>query len=327
MTPMQGIPFEKEHQLFDGLDKILRKDSAASAATASDDARLPGYPGRRLSDTQGLVQFLLSDLSTAELDSLAPRLWMMTTYSSSNINPLHYQKVKGREIVICEFSRLHLTWKHSQIFIKPLPKYLLSHTFWESFMISTSSPLNDSRETLAKAAKGFLRTYYHLIRYESDFDMAQSARLLPRDIGWEEFSNFINKAECIHDSEVSPRYYYGEIRLTRLNFYAKFFLNRWRYEWGRPQYSNYFNRSYGHILFVFAILSLLLNSLQVELAAESLIGGQWSAMWYISRYFSAICLTLLVLIALTFSGTLSFMIVDEWIYALRAMRTKRRSPV
>ncbi len=223
MTPTQGVPFEKEHQLLDDLDKNLRAGSAASAATSSDDARLPGYPGRRLGDTQGLLQFLLWDLSTAELNSIAPWLWMITTYSGSNINPLHYQKVKGREIVICEFSRLHLTWKHSQIFIKPLPKYLLSHAFWESFLVSPSSPLNDSRETLVQAAKGFLRTYYYLVRYESDFHLAQSARLLPRDIGWEEFSNFIGKAQFILDSEVAPRYHDGASRLTRLNFYAKFF--------------------------------------------------------------------------------------------------------
>ncbi|KAF1951068.1 hypothetical protein CC80DRAFT_496349 [Byssothecium circinans] len=321
------IPFDKQHQLLDDLDIGFPQASMESGTTTSDDARLPGYPTRQLSDTQGLEDFLLWDLTTPELDSIAPRLWMMSTYSSGNINPLHYQKVKAREVVICEYSRLHLTWKHSQIFIKPLPKYLLSHAFWGSFLVSTSSPLSERREKLVQAAKGLLRTYYYLIKYESDFDMAQSAGLLPRNISWEDFSRFISQAQFIRDWEVSPRYHYGEIRLTRLNFYAKFFLNRWRYEWGRPQYSTYFNRFYGHVLFVFAILSLLLGSLQVELAAESLIKAKWSVMGYIARYFSAICLVVLFLFSLFFTSMLVVMIAHEWIYAIRAVRQKERNKV
>ena len=289
----------------------------------SDDARLPGYPEMHLGDTQGLERFLLWDLTVPELDSIAPHLWMMSTYSSGNINPLHAQKVKGREIVICEYSRLHLTWKHSQIFVKPLPKYLLSHVFWENFLVSGASPLTRNREKLVEASKGLLRTYYYLIRYESDFNLAQSVGLLPRNTNWDDFSKFISGAQFISDQEVSPRYHYGEIRLTRLNFYAKIFLNRWRYEWGRPQYSTYFNRFYGHALFIFAILSLLLNTLQVELAAESLIHNKWNAMWDMSRYLGVACLVLLLFVTIFFTGILVFMITHEWVYAIREMRKKR----
>jgi hypothetical protein len=251
---------------------------------------------------------------------MAPRLWMMTTYSGSNIYALHFQKVKGREIVISEYPRFHLTWKHSQIFIKPLPKYLLSFAFWDTFLVSSSSPLSNDREKLLQAAKGLLRTYYHLVQYESDFIMAQEARLLSQDITWEEFSNFISKAQFIGDDEVSPRYCYGEIRLTRLNFYSIFFLHRSQYEWGRPQYSTYFGQFYGHILFIFAMLSLLLSAMQVELASESLVGDKWLSLWYICRYSSVICIVLLILIALSILGRLIAMIASEWLYAIRSTR-------
>jgi hypothetical protein len=70
-----------------------------------------------------------------------------------------------------------------------------------------------------------------------------------------------------------PRYHFGEIRLSCLNFYSKFLLHRTRYEWGRPLYSAYFSKFYGHILFVFAMVSLLLSAMQVELAAEALVSG------------------------------------------------------
>lgn len=66
-------------------------------------------PGRRLDATMALARFLADDLGTPEPDHMAPRLWMMATYSSSNINPLHAQKVKGREVIICEHPRFHLT--------------------------------------------------------------------------------------------------------------------------------------------------------------------------------------------------------------------------
>ncbi|KAF2462923.1 uncharacterized protein BDR25DRAFT_308060 [Lindgomyces ingoldianus] len=59
---------------------------------------------------------------------MAPRLWIM------NINPLHRQRVKGREIVLTEEPRLHLVWIHDRIFAKPLPRYLLSQTFWKMFL-------------------------------------------------------------------------------------------------------------------------------------------------------------------------------------------------
>jgi hypothetical protein len=58
----------------------------------------------------------------------------MTTMSSANINPLHRQRVKGREIIVIEEARLHLVWIHDCIFIKPITRYLLSHVFWETYL-------------------------------------------------------------------------------------------------------------------------------------------------------------------------------------------------
>jgi hypothetical protein len=182
----------------------------------------------------------------------------------------------------------------------------------------------NDRLQLLRAAKGFLRTYYHLIKYESDFDLAQSVRLSPQNITWMEFSKFISEAQSIRDDQVSPRYCYGEIRL-RLNFYSPFFLHGWRYEWDIPQYNTYFGRLYGHILLIFAMLSLVLSAMQVELAAESIVGDKWQAMLSTSRYFSVICILVLALIALSLISTLMVMVGNKWVYALGGLRRKRKN--
>ncbi|KAF7167912.1 hypothetical protein CNMCM6106_003282 [Aspergillus hiratsukae] len=129
-------------------------------------------------------------------------------------------------------------------------------------------------------------------------------------------STLQQQRKSIPDDEVSPRYCYGEIRLTRLNFYSPFFLHRWRYEWGVSQYSTYFGRFYGHILFIFAMLSLMLSAMQVELAAESIVGGKWEVMVSTSRYFSVICIVVLALIALPIISMVVAMVGNEWVYAI-----------
>ncbi|CAG8979288.1 hypothetical protein HYALB_00012671 [Hymenoscyphus albidus] len=97
----------------------------------------------------------------------------MSTYSSSNINPLHRQRVKGREIIITE----EPLWFHDRIYIKPLPKYLLSYRFWEMFLVNQSTCLGGRRDAIRKAALGYLRTYRYLIQHESDFHIAKQDHL------------------------------------------------------------------------------------------------------------------------------------------------------
>ena len=72
-----------------------------------------------------LRRFLYRELWAVDLERMAPHLWIMSTQSSSNVSPLHQQKVKGREIVVTEDPRLHLVWIYDRVFIKPLPRYVL----------------------------------------------------------------------------------------------------------------------------------------------------------------------------------------------------------
>ncbi|EON65746.1 hypothetical protein W97_04985 [Coniosporium apollinis CBS 100218] len=175
-------PFSRAHQLCSDFDPHEAKGSANEIRPPA--AALPGQPCILLSDCIRTKQFLIKEFWAHDLEVMAPRLWVMSTQSSANVNPLHRQKVKGREIVVTEDPRLHLVWIHDRIFIKPLPRYLLSHAFWEQFLLSKSSTLTDRRDTIRKAAMGYLRTYRHLIQHESDFVIAQQdhLRLVPKDV-------------------------------------------------------------------------------------------------------------------------------------------------
>ena len=80
-------------------------------------------------------------------------------------------------------------------------------------------------------ALGFLRTYYYLIQHESDFEIARSEiRLLSFDITWTEFYTFFKDFSDIGDNNVSERYHYKELRLIRLNLYAKLIIGKFQYE-------------------------------------------------------------------------------------------------
>ena len=297
------VPFDNAHQLC---------DMSAPGMSFSSNDQLPGQPRIYLGPLPGpLFEYLENDLCTRDLDAILPKLWLMATRSSGNVSPLHHQRVKWRQIIITENPRLHLLWIDDHIFIKPLPMYLLSYDFWEKYLLPDSSSIaglnqksapavyperNEQKKDLAKAALGFLRTYLLLIQYHSDFDIALSYRLMPTNTTFESFCLFSSRLETIKDSEVAPRYHYGELRLTRLNIWCKIFLRRWHYETVHRQYGQYFARFYGPLLFTFGVFSVILSALQVEMAVENqyqsgnLLGFEWPQFWLFSRVFSVLSL-------------------------------------
>jgi hypothetical protein len=293
--------------------------------SAPSTITLPGYPHISIGETVKVEVFLKKDLFPHDLEPIANRLWILSTQSSTNISPLHHQRIKGRSIFVTEDPRLHLVWLHDRIFIKPLPEYLLSYDFWENFLDPTSSPLVDC-DRLRRAALGYLRTYRFLIRYQSDLQVAQkeSLQLVPQHITWSAFNKFIGQLDNIDDSKVSERYHYGELRLARLNLYAPFLFSRFHFEEVNGEYSDYFSRFYGPILFGFAAFSTILNSMQVELAVEQLTVTKWPAFWALCRWFSTITLALTSVLVLCIVGLWSVLVLDEWIYAVKDRLRRRR---
>ncbi|KAK8104695.1 uncharacterized protein PG998_011728 [Apiospora kogelbergensis] len=222
--------------------------------------------------------------------------------------PLHRQRVKRRAIVITEDPKLHLVWIHDRVFVKPLPRYILSCPFWQRFLSCDSTGDTHHHRRVRQAALGYLRTYCYLIRYESDFRIAQESnlQLIPSDATWEQFCRFRADLASISDGDVSARYCFGEIRLTRLNFYAPILLRKSYFQRVEYQYGTYFARFYGPILFWLGIVSVVLSGLQVAVAVEEQSAGERQALSVFALGFSVAMMV--------FSWALLFLLVSVFVY-------------
>lgn len=311
---LEPCPFAIQHQL----------NHEPGQPVADGAVIVPGYPGLASKTKLEVWQFLEDDLISPELELMAPYLWLMSKPDSHNVSPLHRQRVKGRRIVISEDPKLHLVWYYDKIFLKPLPQYLLSYQFWETYLDDNNQQLQQHKSRrLRQNALGLLRSYFLLIRYESDFHMAQDdeARLIPSKVTWTAFCHFKSKFDQIQDQHVSPRYSFGEIRLTRLNFYCKFILNRWQYQRMQAQYGPYFSQFYGPLFFVFGILSIALSAMEVQLTIEQLhTRPVWEGHVTASSNFSIACLLAMASVVAAFASLWLQKFIAEWLHALREHR-------
>lgn len=286
---------------------------------------LPGQPLIGLNATE-ISAHLSTELLTNDLNRLAPYLWLVGTQQSSHISPLHQQIVKGREVIITENIELHCTWIYDRVFIKPVPPSLLSWAFWQYFLVSETSPVTPSLRTdLHKAALGYLRTYSYLIQHASDFRISEQHHLLPEDTTYEQACEFFANFNSISDSEVSPRYKYGELRLGRLNFWAKILLRRFTFQKVQTHYAYnvYFARFYGPLIFLFAFFTVVLSAMQVDLTVNPPSGQDspqgWRIFGIISRWFGIISIACAVIVFAGLLALLIFMAARETTFALRKL--------
>lgn len=252
--------FTEETQLIsDG----LKLDPDTKQLVRCPNLTVPGQPLIPL-DEEEVSPFLNRELSTKRLDDIYGILWLVS--SKQNISPLHHQAIKGRNIIITERPDLHLVWHHNQIFVKPIPRCLLNYAFFKTYISGFPIGLD-----FQKSANGFLWTYTKLIVHESDFNLAKKLELLPDDeaITWIKWCKFIQGFQHMTDNEVAKRYHYGELRLTRLNFYYRVLFRGWTYLNTYTQYDTYFGRFLAPFLFVFGSISLVLTAMQVALATSA----------------------------------------------------------
>ena len=318
-------PFRKTDQLNNGLEMVKTEEDEKSQWQLHQ-IYLPGHPRIALNNTSRLRTFLVREFDLADLERLAPHLWMMTMQNHTNISPLHQQRVKDQDIILTKDPRLHLVWYYNHIYLKPLPKYLLSYTFWEKYLLSNTSPLGVQQEAIRRAALGYLRTYYYLIKHKSDFRVATNKDLclIPEGVSWEQFCNFSSAFNLIQDNDVSERYNYGEIRLSHLNLYSKIFLFKRHFQRVNAQYGDYFARFYGSFLFTFGVFSVLLNAMQVEMASGQLLpSSQRVSLLLMCYWFNIICLIIIVALSSWLASFFLFKLTREWIYALSDRHKKK----
>ena len=154
---------------------------------------------------------------------------------------------------------MHLVWWYGKIRIHPLPEYIVCQDLWPWKLEAWGDKTRDDFE---KAALGLLSTYSSLIKHKSDYDIALEKKLISeRSIG-NSFGMFTRQFKEIEDTKLSTRYrHYGEIRLTRLNLFSRFF-GLGPFQRPNPQYSEYYQRFYAPILFIVGFISVVQSSTQ-----------------------------------------------------------------
>jgi hypothetical protein len=233
-------------------------------ATAFRESKLPR-------PTKELPTPLALELKTPRLNDIQDRLWLAGRPTAAR--PLHRQKLLGRTISITENPDEHLVWFEDQIFVKPLPGFLLDWESWNNHLCSDPD--------LHEAGCGLLLSYAWLVRHKSDLDIATETGLLSKDIKWSGWVDFVDaflaNINCETLSGVNQRYKYGELRLSRLNAIYRFFPPTYSfrnlvggYQCRSTWYQAFFDRHFKWMLAVFAMLSIVLSALQVGLATTTL---------------------------------------------------------
>lgn len=131
----------------------------------------------------------------------------------------------------------------------------------------------------------------------------------------------------VEDWQVSGRYHYGDLRLTRLNFWAKPILRRWHFRKATWQYAEHFARYLAPMLFIFTPWSLILDSMQVGLQSRP----SWERFSDVSAWFSVAPLIGVVAVAAFVLGGVCILAGREMLYAfgeqIRKLRGKVQEPI
>ena len=248
-----------------GLDDLL----PATARGPNHDLFAPASPAQD-------PRFLETELSLKRLNAIHTSLWKAGRPMPAR--HLGHQLVLSREIVLTEEMDLHLVWGMKGIYIKPLPKFLLVEGFWAANLVALNTDttkLGKLREELNACARGLLYSYCSLIAYESDFDIAKAHKLLPREITWSNWRKWVDEvlASCTYDT-INPRFWYGELRLGRLNKiyrYEKGYILRGYSRLGAPStYSELLRDNLGLLAATLGYVVIVLTAMQVGLATSHL---------------------------------------------------------
>ena len=124
--------------------------------------------------------YLLEELEVSRLNKIHSCLWLAGLKRPAF--SLQKQLSIGHEIVLTDSADLHLLWRSTKIFIKPLPDWLLLYSVWQEYL--------SKDESLHEYAAGFLLSYLWLIRSAGDLELAHEYGLVNRSIDWETWTTF-----------------------------------------------------------------------------------------------------------------------------------------
>ena len=322
-------PFIEEHGINQDLKIVKTHNGAATVINADDEGppTLPGHPQIAIGDN--ITEFLSQELITSDLDSISSHLWLVATQRSSHVSALHHQLVRGRSILITEDPKLHLLWIKNRVYIKPIPAYLLNHAFWVYILSQESSPfLKDHRTVLLGSALGFLRSYTFLIKHESDFQLAKDYSLIPTSTTWKAWNRLSSSFRDVLDGDVSQRYHFGELRLSRLNILSIIFLRRWNYFKTRGETGTYLASLFAPFIYIWATINVVLAAMQLEVGIQQLYGQDeqehWMAFAAVSRWSSVTILIVVAMSTLIILLLICVRFMEQFLFATKDLLRQRR---
>jgi hypothetical protein len=244
-------------------DKAQLQSPASSTPAIPDTLPVAVRNGNSLARTKDDPDACFAtELLTERLDVIKGYLWLAGMPGCAR--PLHRQLLLRRQIHITEDPNEHLVWYQSHIFIKPLPKSLFSLDCWNRTICKNLQ--------LHEAACGLLLSYAWLVRHESDLRIAHDIGLLPKTVDWTMWTDFIDDfLEHIQLESlvgISPRFHYGELRLSRLSKIYRLTSFKWRviirgYMTTSTWYQDFFARNFAWTIAIFAVVSVALSAMQV----------------------------------------------------------------
>lgn len=279
-----------------------------------DDSELPAnfriaHEGHVLvQPSADLDTFIEHDLSIKRIDIILQYLWLAGRPYPPR--PLSVQTVLNRTTVPTNEASLHLVWASDKIYLKPLPRYILSDLFYEQYLKPVKP--ND-------LALGLLFTYLALVPTELDFALAQKDHLIPPGYQWSDWKALVSRIlrhypdNAIYHS-IHPRYVYGELRHGRLDKIHRYLRGGWLHGFsplmGTNDYSDFLTENLGPIAAATVYLIVVLTAMQVVLATDALPGkgGAFGRASYGFAIFSlvaplaAVAIILLVLVFMFFAN-------------------------
>ncbi|KAI1335247.1 hypothetical protein F5Y15DRAFT_254928 [Xylariaceae sp. FL0016] len=227
----------------------------ASHRTKKDDIIVPDLRS----------EFLRGELLVKRINDVQDWLWICGRPMPPR--PLHHQVLINRDITITENPELHLIWHKTRIFLKPIPSWLLVPAFWTAHILPDPE--------LAVCARGFLFSYAALIAYESDFRMAMEKGLIPAGVSWMSWKALTGDLLQNHCyATVNPRYWYGELRLSRLNKIYRFrkgmVFRGYSKVAARTVYVDLLRDNFATLATILGYVVIVLTALQVGLGVDRL---------------------------------------------------------
>ena len=276
---------------------------------------IPGTPILKVDEDE--AAYLRRELDFSRLDAIYEKLcWAGRPL---NIHPLHRQKMMQRDVLITEQADLHLVWIDHVIYVKPLPAFLLDHSFFEEKLCSESSHVPQS---YYDSARGFLLSYAKLVNSEADHRIAVELGLIP-NLPWERWSLFASDIiRKVPELSLTKRFWYGELRLTRLNkIYHLYYGSLRGYRFGYNHYRPFFESNFGSLLVVFIYLTVALTAMQVVLACSDVDSGM--ALQVTLFRFGVACLVVIVA-AVGFMGAVFLSLLATNLFATFANERKQK---